>query len=542
MAVIQISKMQVRRGQTAQTNFPQLSSGEFGWSIDQQQLFIGNGAVVEGAPAVGNTEIITEHNINNFFLLANNYTYGTSLLLPVPNVELRSVQAKLDDLVSLNDFIRVDENNVSTVTNFTSIIQSAINYASGIGRPLTIPEGTFVISDTIEIPSNTEIRGAGLGKTIIQNQSTSTAFQTVDLLGRLFEDMQGDDSSPKNIRINGVTFVSSLTNTAPIMQIDCLSDSVIEQCEFIGDANSIGPSTSTLATAVNLRSIGIYPANRTDNLTIKNCKFYRLSAAVVSDYDVANIELTENTFKNLNEGIILGKNVLPGVFPPRHIRISNNTFSHVNYQAIYAGSTSTQFATDINSANNYFFDVGNNNQGDTPGFQLTEIIRFDSYGNSSEGDTFERLEKMINLGTRASYISPASTSTTRAKSIVSGPAVIKSKSPQVFNFTSGVGNGNPILGFPLSDFAFSSTLPGQIITINYTLVKSTGSVVRRGTVEVVVNGNTATVKDEYTYTGTDVAPVYFTAAVLPSPTNLVIVYTNTSGPNGTIFYTFTVRQ
>ena len=59
MSVIQISKVQIRRGQTSQTGFPQLSSGEFGWSIDQQQLYIGNGAVSEGAPAVGNTRLLT---------------------------------------------------------------------------------------------------------------------------------------------------------------------------------------------------------------------------------------------------------------------------------------------------------------------------------------------------------------------------------------------------------------------------------------------------------------------------------------------------
>jgi hypothetical protein len=540
MAVIQISKMQVRRGQTAQTNFPQLSSGEFGWSIDQQQLFIGNGSVAEGAPAVGNTEIITEHNVNNFFLLANNYTYGTSLLTPVPGVENRSVQAKLDDVVNLNDFIRVDENNVTTVTNYTGIIQTAINYASSIGRPLVFPEGLFVISDTIEIPSNTEIRGAGIGKTVIQNQSTTSTFQTIDSLGRLFEDMQGDDSSPKNVRINGVTFVSSLTNSGPIMQIDCLSDSMIEQCEFVGDQNFIGPSTSTMATAISLRSIGIYPANATSNLAIRNCKFYRLGAGIVSDYDVANIEVSDNTFKNLNEGIVLAKNTLPGVFPPRHIRISKNNFSHINYQAIYAGSTSTQFATDINSLDNYFYDVGNNNRGDAPQFQLTEVIRFSSYGNHSEGDTFERLEKMINLGTRADYIAPVNTSTTRAKSIISGPAVIKSKSPQVFNFTSGIGTGNPILGFPLNSFTYGLTQPGQIITIDYTLLR--GSVVRRGTVEVIVNGTTTTIRDDYTFSGTDTDPVFFTASVLPGPTNLVIVYTNTAGSSGTIFYTFSVRQ
>jgi hypothetical protein len=57
MAVIQISKIQVRRG--LQENLPTLSSGEFGWSVDQRRLYIGNGTLVEGSPVTGVTEIVT---------------------------------------------------------------------------------------------------------------------------------------------------------------------------------------------------------------------------------------------------------------------------------------------------------------------------------------------------------------------------------------------------------------------------------------------------------------------------------------------------
>lgn len=533
MAVIQISKMQVRRGQTAQTNFPQLSSGEFGWSIDQQALFIGNGAVTEGAPAVGNTEIITEHNINNFFLLANNYTYGTSLPDPVPNVETRSIQAKLDDIVSLNDFVNIDSTGTPTVTDYTPVIQNAINYASSINRPLTIPEGVYVITDTITIPPSTEIRGAGAGKTILRNQTTTSTFQTIDANGGLFEDMSGDSTSPRNIRINGFTFVSSLTNASPIMQLDCLRDSIIEQCEFVGNDAVIGPTTSTQATAINFRSIGAYPANLTDNVTIKNCTFYKLASGIASDYDIANIEITENQFKNLNEGVVLGKTAIPGVsLGPKHIRISNNSFLHINRQAVLAGSTSTLFATDINSVNNYYYDVGNNNQGDLPTYHLTEVIKFGSFGNYSSGDTFERLDRLNGEGTRESYIGSASTSTTRAKAIIDGPVTIKSKSPQKFDYSVGL---SPMFGYPI-------TGSNQTISVEYTLTKAVGSVVRRGQLEIIISGASATVRDDYTFTGSDPLPVSFDAVVWPTPINLLIIYTTTSGPSGNITYTFSARQ
>ena len=70
MAVVQISKIQVRRGQkNIGTGLPQLASGEIGWAIDTRELFIGNGAVSEGAPAVGNTKVLTQYD--DLFQLAD---------------------------------------------------------------------------------------------------------------------------------------------------------------------------------------------------------------------------------------------------------------------------------------------------------------------------------------------------------------------------------------------------------------------------------------------------------------------------------------
>jgi len=65
MAVYQISRIQVRRGQANQgTGIPQLASGEMAWAVDTQQLYIGNGAVSEGAPGVGNTRLLTLNDLS----------------------------------------------------------------------------------------------------------------------------------------------------------------------------------------------------------------------------------------------------------------------------------------------------------------------------------------------------------------------------------------------------------------------------------------------------------------------------------------------
>ena len=71
MAIVSISRIQHRRG--LQQDIPQLASAELGWSLDSQKLYIGNGPILEGAPRVGNTEILTEHS--DILQLAQSYTY-----------------------------------------------------------------------------------------------------------------------------------------------------------------------------------------------------------------------------------------------------------------------------------------------------------------------------------------------------------------------------------------------------------------------------------------------------------------------------------
>ena len=61
MAVIQVSQIQVRSGY--QEDLPSLATGEFGWCVDTQRLFIGKGTLAEGAPVTGVTEVLTEYSI-----------------------------------------------------------------------------------------------------------------------------------------------------------------------------------------------------------------------------------------------------------------------------------------------------------------------------------------------------------------------------------------------------------------------------------------------------------------------------------------------
>src|SRR6056300_251537 len=176
MAVVQISRIQIRRGQkNTGTGLPQLASGELGWAIDSQELYIGNGAVSEGSPAVGNTNILTEHS--NLFEFASAYTYlsadgvvqtGASSSSPIQ----RTLQERLDDIVSVRSFGCKGDGTDCTADLQRAVDQLFLNPATkGTAKSrvvLHMEPGEYVISDTIFIPPFTNIQGAGAEKTVIK--------------------------------------------------------------------------------------------------------------------------------------------------------------------------------------------------------------------------------------------------------------------------------------------------------------------------------------------------------------------------------------
>lgn len=235
MAVYQISRIQIRRGQAnSGTGLPQLASGEMAWAIDTQELYIGSGAVSEGAPAVGNVKVITNIDLadGGNILSTLGYTYrvndtsiqtGASATAPVA----RTLASRLDDQVSTKNFGTVSDGS----TDDTAALQRAINQlflnpanrasnatslASGTRVILTVPAGTYYTSSTIYIPSYAALVGAGADHTIINynpqtfNITGSTSIGSPTLIYSLAS------ASLIGFRVTGTgiqngTFVSSVT-------------------------------------------------------------------------------------------------------------------------------------------------------------------------------------------------------------------------------------------------------------------------------------------------------------------------------------------
>lgn len=323
MAIVQISKIQVRRG--LNENLPQLDAGEIGWSTDTQQLYIGNGEIgtPDYAPNTGRTQILTEHS--DFFSFINTYIFkgteagytsitGVTALSPIA----RSLQNKLDESISIRDFGAKGDG----ITDDTAAIQRAIQqiYVSGLEatvpslrRTLRIPAGNYVITSTILIPPGALIIGDGKNNTIITN-ANGTVFSTADSQYQTGGSLgTGGAQLPNNASVRDMLLATTTTGTSPTFTVDSGTD-----LTFRGVYFKAGATTTNL---VNILST----VTTTYNLTFDDCTF---------------------------EG---GVNGIGGIGAAQSVNIINSTFTNCSSKAINIGAA----MTGVSSINNFFNGITN---------------------------------------------------------------------------------------------------------------------------------------------------------------------------------------
>jgi hypothetical protein len=288
MAVVQISRIQIRRGKANQgTGFPQLASGELGWAIDSQQLYIGNGAVSEGSPAVGNTRILTQTDLsgtsNLLQQLQHIYKVNDVSIVTGPSANSpiqRTLQTRLDDSVSTADFgTRGDGAGTTIANDDTAALQRAIdqlflnvtpaysNTVSGTSKRiiLQMPAGQYNISTTIYIPSYASLVGAGADKTVIYYNPvstitgattiTSTVITTTAATAKMVGAAVSGTGIPVGATISSVIVGTSITissaATATGASVSITVTLAGAAIQFVNDSSTIGnPSSigSTLGT------------------------------------------------------------------------------------------------------------------------------------------------------------------------------------------------------------------------------------------------------------------------------------------------------
>ena len=390
MAVVSISRIQVRRGR--KTELPQLASGEFGWSVDTQELYLGNGAVAEGAPYVGNTKLLSEHD--NLFSFADTYSYKSTdgHVQSGPNVNspvLRTLQDRLDDTVSIRAF-----GGSGDGSDHTDILQRALDqlYLNSSNKStiasrviLQLEPGTYAISSTLKVPPYASIRGAGIDKTII-NAGSNVAFETVNessIPGSYNIDTISNSNQARNIEMSGITIQT--TNTDALQLVSC-KDSIFENLKI----------TSTWTIGDNLRtSAGIKLTSHSaqvgsNNNTFNNISINGFSDCVYSDYAIQYNLWSNCSFGLSDVGIYFGLNSISQQVGPSNNIIENSVFDNIAREGINITNGSYN-----NSNNNKFYNVGNHGGAYTNA--KTANIQFTKAINNSSNDYFKRTEELTGL-------------------------------------------------------------------------------------------------------------------------------------------------
>ena len=400
MAVVQISRIQIRRGQKNQgSGVPQLAGGEFGWAVDSRELYIGNGSVAEGAPAVGNSKIITEHD--DLFTLANSYTYlggtivqtGASSTSPIK----RTLQQRLDEVVNIRSFGAPGDGTDQTVAIQRALDQLYINSSTkgteASRVKLYIPAGVYNISNTIYVPPYATIIGEGMDKTKMNVVSNVIGFQTVN--GSSTPGNYADDSSSTtlnqatNVFIEGMTIATSSTSL-PAMVLQSCKNSHFKEIKITGPWTT-GTAINNANAAIKLGSLSTLVGtqkNKFDHIMVNG-----LSVGITSDDDAYNNHFHCCYFNNLGYGVRFGTGSSIGSqgqsTGPSKNKISQCEFSDIDRE----GMIITNGTNNFSSHNNYH---GVGNVGGNEGNAQYSVLDFTAAGNSSVEDTFSRTADLSN--------------------------------------------------------------------------------------------------------------------------------------------------
>jgi len=523
VAVVQISRIQVRRGQkNAGSGLPQLASGELGWAIDTQQLYIGNGSVSEGAPAVGNTEILTTNT--DIFSLIDTYTYDADDLIvqtgsTPTNPIARTLQDRLDDRVSVRSFGATGDGSDQTEAFQRAIDQLFINTATKGNASsrliLHIEPGEYLISETIYVPPYANIVGAGKDKTIINGANNITVFQTVNstsVPGSPALDATSTTlNQAKYINMSGLT-INTVGDEAKGLVLESCTDSIFHDMKITGDWES-GDAVSITGIGINLKSLST-PVTCTRN-RFSNIEIVGFSYGVESRYDITNNTFEDCVFQTLGQGVTFGRNTNGGVSGqftgPLNNTITNTEFRDIDQTALRVINGKYNL-----SEGNHYYDIGND--GGTEASAIYSVIEFNDPTNSSANDHISRFASLSVDGT---YINDPFVPDLAGDAIVEQGFVNNATIVQT-------GAGTTIFRLPAdSDKSYE---------VDYIYRSNQVDALRRGTLRFTVDYSESTVEiaEEYEYNGNSayLTSLSFNASLTDEDSDasidtLVVTYENT---------------
>jgi hypothetical protein len=526
VAVIQISKIQVRRG--LQENLPQLASAELGWSIDERRLFIGNGTLGEGAPSSGNTELLTEYTdimsiIQSYYFRGteSGYVSSTSSNPLIPTY--RSFQNILDEgQISVRNFGAVGngatDDTVAIVRALAEVYPTSQSTNVKVRRALYFPAGTYVISSELAIPPYAHLVGDGMGATTIQQTSASarSVLTFADSNGNISPSLA---SAPTNVLISGMTLSNTTDND--VVYMDGLVTGDFINVTFVG--NQTSPTTIGTSKAV-VRMLSIY--GTTAYINFNRCWMQGQTYGVLVNGNISSVTASDSIFNFLYNGIKLTGT---STIAPKGIRVTSSRFDNIANSGIVTDAYSS-----ITSAFNYYLGVGNG-LATTP---VAPVINYANPNNYSFGDTFDRTLAQagvyLRIQTTGAFPANSISSISSAGSLHSYPGATDTISANVT-----LANTSLVIS--------SVTSTNAIIDYNVTR----GGNTKTGTMTISIN-NTALNQFDYEDSFTEYPVGTQFSYGINSPTgidltfvaygNAIVLAANTSVTGGNVTFKYNVRR
>jgi len=435
VAIVQISRITQRKGY--RTDLPEpLAGAELGWATDTRQLFIGNGTLADGAPVVGNTEILTE--FSDVLAGATAYTYqgaaggytvqtGTSASTPVS----QSIQSRLDSIAIITDFGATGDGVTDVTANINNALYQLYCRNGSIPqtrRGLYFPAGTYIISNTLNIPPYCNLYGDGPESTIISfyvqtwtdttqyassvlvkdgsnyyrskrivpyvpgvpiNITDTVYWDPTTLPAYIFRTADSLQQTGDNIGTNsalppGKFEISSMKFTTNMTHDGCYIEAA-QDCSF-ESVNIAGPETTATVTsgAANTACVrwNTTPGYVCSNIEWNHASFSGMTYGTNTAEQIEGVTFSNCSFDTLYRGVYLGDSVAPAV-GPTGFRIITNDFDNIYAEGIVIENVGLNC-----SAYNVFYDVGNHLNGTN--LPSTPVIDINGLNNVSVGDMFER--------------------------------------------------------------------------------------------------------------------------------------------------------
>jgi hypothetical protein len=546
VAIVQISQITNRKG--LQQDLPQLAGAELGWSTDARRLWIGNGTIADGAPVVGNTEILTE--FSDILELASTYTYKgeaagyTVQTGPTPGTPIsQSLQSWFDQWATVTDFGAIGNG----VTDDTDAINRALQQIycrevnPQIRRALFFPAGVYRITGTIFIPPYATLYGEGKNNSVIQLDNSISDSTLNAYVARTCDSQQQYGA---NIGANGATAPQYITVTnLAFRNLDTTTNVFL--CE---DANNCrfqsvgfyGPATTATLTVADADTSGVRfastPTFPTTQIVFDDCEFsgtvYGMNTATEdagTDQFTKGITVSNSMLGTLYNGIVTGTET-PVLGGTTGLRIINNVFDNIYAEGIVIGSVSLN-ATGYN----IFYDVGNHFQGLTDPF--TACIDIQNGNNVSIGDMFARTDQFAGITVPGSSYPRVTLNNTNSIAITNSAQIA------VGTYVRESGRAATLINNTSTPTTVTSvdtpTVPLQVnavispaVKIDYNIIRSTRY--RTGTLTVASDGAGAL---NYTDDYTENADIGVTLLAVETANVISVQYTTVDlSANGTMTY------